>query len=171
MVPFCAQKRLKWGGANCYQRLSILLGSFSSTGPLQRPQIAQNGPQMEPKWIQHGTKIVPNWTQTEAKLEQVLKPNPAEMNTKSNDASIKLSTQTQPGKTIFRSISGALVAAFCAQALCPTWELALHRTPPRTLFAIIKYNSKPLHPLLEGFELSNAMACGSAARHLMGWWG
>ena len=56
---------------------------------------------MDPKWIQNGTKMVPNWTQNGAKIEQVLNPNPPEMNTKSNEASIKLSTQTQPGKTIF----------------------------------------------------------------------
>ena len=158
MASFCAQKRLKWGGLLSPSGPRFYLEAFPPQDPSKDPKWSQNGPQMDPKWIQNGTKMVPNWTQNGAKIEQVLNPNPPEINTKSNEASIKLSTQTQPGKTIFRSISGALVAAFCAQALCPTWELALHRTPPRTLFAIIKYNSKPLHPLLEGFELSNAMA-------------
>ena len=46
---------------------------------------------MEPKLIQNGTKIVPNGTQNEAKLEHVLNPNPAEITTKSNEASIKIS--------------------------------------------------------------------------------
>ena len=45
--------------------------------------------------------MVSNWTQNAAKIKQVLNPNPPEINTKSNEASIKLSTQTQPGKTIF----------------------------------------------------------------------
>jgi len=45
---------------------------------------------MESKWIENGTTIVPNCTQNEAKLEQVLNPNPAEITTKSNEASIKI---------------------------------------------------------------------------------
>ena len=60
---------------------------------------------MDPKWIQNGTKMVINWTQNGPKIKQILKPNPAEINTKSNEASIKLSTQTQPGKTIFSIVS------------------------------------------------------------------
>ena len=52
MAPVCAQKRFKWGGPTFPQRSSILLRSFSATGPLQ-------GPQMEPKWSQHGAKMEP----------------------------------------------------------------------------------------------------------------
>ena len=73
--------------------------------PKMEPKWSQNGAKMEPKWIQNGTKIVPNWIQNGATIRQVLNPNPSEMNTKSNEASIKLSTQTQPRETIFLSVS------------------------------------------------------------------
>ena len=39
---------------------------------------------MEPNGVklsQNGTNMVPDWTQNAAKMEQVLKPNPAEMKT------------------------------------------------------------------------------------------
>ena len=53
---------------------------------------------MEQKWSQNGTKMVPDWTQNAAKMEQALKPNPAEMKTKSTEASIKTWTQINPNE-------------------------------------------------------------------------
>ena len=86
MASFCAQQRLKWGGPTCFQRPSVLLRSFSATGPLQ-------GPQMDPKWIQNGAKMIPNWTQNGTKMEEFLKPNPPKMKTKSNEAWIQTSVK------------------------------------------------------------------------------
>ena len=77
VASFCAQKRLKWGGPHVRQRPSVLLGSFSSTGPLQGPQMdpkwIPNGSKMDPKWNQNGPKLNPkwsqNWTSSEPKME------------------------------------------------------------------------------------------------------
>ena len=95
VAAFCTQNRLKWREPHFYQRSSILLGSFSSTEPLQRPQTVPkwtpNETKMDLKWNQNCSKLDPKWSETwtssepnssrnyykiKRSIDQNLNPNP-----------------------------------------------------------------------------------------------
>ena len=116
--------------------------TFPPQDPSKGAKWYQNGPQMEQKWSQNGTKMVPDWTQNAAKMEQVLKPNPAEMKTKSTEASIKTWTQIQPNDNTIGPIK--------------PWT---------------QTHTKWTQDIERSIDWNLSKIATADARHSMGWWG